>query len=353
MLRTLSVYRCIRIFNTKFKRRLSKKYGQRTWYFQLLVGSKSSLREFVCLAKGLFFPLVKRIWLVSIIVFLGICSRILSILSFVAIVKLFVFVIAPDRSLALLNKILLFVGINPTVLGDNVFYYLVFFVLVLALISLLLQYIKAFSLSSLRRYLILWHDKQLGGKYSIRKAGLASAKIPNGTESLLLLIEIFLFFVMISLFISLYAPVVVVSVICVSPFLLLYLIKRKVAERRYRNTASSVEKKRVFRDDSAYYLYLGDLVSANKRIMNNKNFSDFVFGNFFVLVIALYYSFGKEGAVDGYLVLLVVFGTRFLFGYVREASNSAAVLISLKAYLSNSIACNCCDWSEGMIEKND
>ena len=265
-----------------------------------------------------FHKISGAILLISKTIFLGVLQRLFNMLSFVAIIKLFVYVIDPAKVHLLLDMLFKDLGFGLSI--DRDLYFLIFIIIIFFI------YIFAAVFSKLRWVFLERLQKANFDIFSLsdfcgdkkRESRILFSLLPKVTERYVAIYEVIVFYILIGSVVLLISPVVGLTIFLISPVFICLSI--------YRSKNENDEGLRESPKDKSEKFVL--ITSGQVKTASNRSFSEGIVGAFVLLVVSAYYFLNSKTQIEGFFVLLLVFGTRFMFGYLREISN-AFVLIRM------------------------
>ena len=263
----------------------------------------------------------------AVLVFLGFLVRASSVFIFALTIKVFLIVIDPSFSLALVSSVASEFGFSQ--LGESE-------LVTGSLIVLLALVILQFVLNRCYEYLFLKNRNTLveylienplvdGDEFHVH---VCLDRVPVGFESIIKSLEICLFYASLILIIYWISPVMAASVV-VLLLLIVYLMLMKTHERSETMTAAYEARAKVksASDDVAAGLALTDLNFITAR--RTATYSE-LFGGAGIVIVMLLYLYWQDHVQltsSSLVTLFLVLSIRFVIGYTGELSRLISTIV--------------------------
>ncbi len=269
----------------------------------------------------------------------GLFYRLLNLVVFILIIKVFLVVIEPSISIPKIKYIFSSISSYSLANVDDKGIILILLVVLQIAISVhfcigrinLKMFLRAKRLIGL----------ELGGipvdETLAKRRLLILETIPLGYENVIKIGEIVFFFILMLVLVFWLNVLVGLSVMFMIPFFMFYMMlkgKRDlVLTNEYRD--SKIGLNAFSEKQYAVTLQKGSVLLAYKR--KNLIFFQFLAGTIIALIIALFFIFEQGLSFTGIWGILFVFGIRYIVSYARELSAIASKVLSARVVL-NSVA---------------
>lgn len=269
-----------------------------------------------------------RVFLISI---LGLTLRLLSILTFALIIKIFLSMFDQEATTLLVNNILAKLSFAAAAPSDLWFY----LVLPLAVFTGVQYFLGKF-------YLLLFRNVR--GQLMIKmltsdshaslhdKASFVYDYFLHGFEALIKSLEIILFYLILILFIFIVNFTMGVSVVILVPILVFVLVFRDRKEA-FVQDAIKISREIIDQDKETLLAPIKHYDQQLNYRINGVIASELFGGMALVIIFMVYVKYHEQFMGYGLLPLLLIFAIRFAVLYAGELSRQLSVVFRLRAVL--------------------
>lgn len=282
-----------------------------------------------------YVSIVSNYKLASLVILIsGFFSRILGVLAFASVIKLFLVVINPE---VFIPKIVSFFNQKfDVVLSSNESDIIFIMLLVLQCLLVTNYIVDRINIAAFLR--LRWKVTRQFSMLPVAetksgKRNFSLDVIPNGCESLLKIAEIVIFFILVGMLVFLVNALVGLMVILLVPFFILYMVFRAKKDLILANEFKSKRGDFCKGTTSQFRTVIEAGSELLKYRRTNNAISQLIAGTIISIVIFTFFVFGEADEVLKLWSIVLVFGIRFLIGYAKELSVHTAKILAARAQL--------------------
>ena len=270
-------------------------------------------------------------FLFVLVTFLGFVSRLLSILNFALIIKIFLSMFDPDAAVELLNNFLSKLYLEP-ITTSNLTTYLMIILVTFIFVQFVISKINLLMFRHLRAAVISEICERSVAEPPSQRNYFLYDNYLYGFEALVRSFEILLFYLFLLIFIFSVNLMMGIAVIIFVPALVSLLVFRNRKEAFVQNAIHESREKSIEPDSDP----LLPLVHYDKQLVfriNNDISAEMLGGLTIVLIFFLYVTNQEQFSSYGVMALLLVFSIRFAVLYAGELSRQLNIVLKLRTVL--------------------